>query len=151
MAGGLIFPAGYRRAVSINGEDWFDGGISDSIPIHQAEKDGHNRHIIILTQPPGYKKKPVSSSTEKALRMMYRQYPALVEANLSRWQKYNATLDTIQQLEQEGRAFVFRPAPEVVIGRLSKNQQALQKLYEAGYQDACNRLQALSTFAPTTK
>lgn len=139
------------RAVSINGEDWFDGGISDSIPIHQAEKDGHNRHIIILTQPPGYKKKPVSSSTEKALRMMYRQYPALVEANLSRWQKYNATLDTIQQLEQEGRAFVFRPAPEVVIGRLSKNQQALQKLYEAGYQDACNRLQALSTFAPTTK
>ena len=83
--------------------------------------------------------------------MMYRQYPALVEANLTRWQKYNDTLDYIQQLEQNGRAFVFRPTPDVVIGRLSKDKAALQKLYEAGYQDACNRLQALSAFAPTTK
>ena len=139
------------RAVRIHGENWFDGGISDSIPVRQAEKDGHSRHIIILTQPAGYRKSPVSRSTEKALRMMYRQYPALVEANLSRWQKYNDTLDYIQQLEQKGSAFVFRPAPDVVIGRLSKDKAALQKLYEAGYQDACNKLQELATFAPTPK
>jgi predicted patatin/cPLA2 family phospholipase len=29
------------RAVKINNQDWFDGGITDSIPILQAEKDGN--------------------------------------------------------------------------------------------------------------
>ena len=77
------------KPVTIDGFDWFDGGISDSIPIRQAEKDGHTKHIIILTQPAGYRKKPVSSSTEKALRFMYKNYPALIETNLQRWHKYN--------------------------------------------------------------
>lgn len=139
------------KPVTIDGFDWFDGGISDSIPVRQAEKDGHTKHIIILTQPAGYRKKPVSSSTEKALRLMYKKYPALIDMNLQRWQKYNETLDYIQQLEQEGKAFVFRPAPEVVIGRLSKNQKTLQRLYEAGYADACEKLQALADFAPWEK
>lgn len=136
------------KAVSIDGIDWFDGGISDSIPVRRAEEDGHSKHIIILTQPAGYKKKPVSKTTERALKMMYRNYPALVETNLQRWQKYNETLDHIQKLEQEGKALVFRPAPEVIIGRLSKNQATLQALYEAGYQDACHRLQEVLDFAP---
>lgn len=139
------------KPVTIDGFDWFDGGISDSIPVRQAERDDHTKHIIILTQPEGYRKKPVSSSTEKALRFMYKKYPALIETNLQRWQKYNETLDYVQQLEQEGKAFVFRPAPEVVIGRLSKNQKTLQRLYQAGYEDACARLQALADFAPWEK
>lgn len=134
------------KAVQIKGESWFDGGIADSIPIFQAEKDGHSRHIVILTQPAGYKKKPVSKTTERVLRLLYRNYPALVETNLQRWQKYNQTLDYINQLEQEGRALVFRPSPEVVIGRLSKDPSALQALYEAGYKDACHRLQEVKDF-----
>lgn len=136
------------KAVNIGGQDWFDGGISDSIPVLQAEKDGHSRHIIILTQPEGYKKEPVSKTTERALKMMYRKYPALVETNLQRWQNYNKTLDYIKKLEQEGRVLVFRPSPEVVIGRLSKNKASLQGLYEAGYKDACHRLQEVLDFAP---
>ncbi len=138
------------KAVGIDGIDWFDGGISDSIPVRQAEKDGHSRHIIILTQPAGYRKSPVSRTTERVLRQMYRSYPALIETNLQRWQNYNETLDYIQQLENEQRAFVFRPASQVVIGRLSKNREALQSLYEAGYHDACTRLPQLVEFAPST-
>ena len=57
----------------------------------------------------------------------------------------------LQQLEQEGKAFVFRPAPEVVIGRLSKNQKTLQQLYQAGYADACEKVQAIADFAPWEK
>lgn len=138
------------KAVSIDGIDWFDGGISDSIPVRRAEEDGHSKHIIILTQPAGYRKSPVSRTTERVLRQMYRSYPALIETNLQRWQNYNDTLDYIQQLEREGRAFVFRPAPEAVVDRLSKNRRALQKLYEAGYHDACARLPQLMEFAPST-
>lgn len=82
---------------------------------------------------------------------MYKNYPALIETNLQRWHKYNETLDYIQQLEQEGKAFVFRPAPEVVIGRLSKNQKTLQQLYQAGYADACEKVQAIADFAPWEK
>lgn len=134
------------KPVSIDGELWFDGGISDSIPILQAQKDGHTKHIIILTQPQGYQKKPVSSQTETMLKFMYKKYPALIKTNLERWQKYNQTLQHIEELEKQQKAFVFRPSQEVVVDRLSKDKVAIQKLYEAGYQDACNKLQDLLNF-----
>lgn len=134
------------KPVSIDGELWFDGGISDSIPILQAQKDGHTKHIIILTQPQGYQKKPVSSQTETMLKFMYKKYPALIKTNLERWQKYNQTLQHIEELEKQQKAFVFKPSQEVVVDRLSKDKVAIQKLYEAGYQDACNKLQDLLNF-----
>lgn len=51
------------KPVKFQNQEWFDGGISDSIPIKKAEQDGHEKHILILTQPKGYQKKPVSKST----------------------------------------------------------------------------------------
>lgn len=136
------------KAVRIDGTDWYDGGITDSIPILKAEADGHERHVIILTQPEGYRKKPLSPASEKAIRHMYKKYPALVAANLERAEKYNATLDHIAQLEADGKAFVFRPDADVVIDRLSKDKKRLQALYEAGYSDCTKKLEALLQFSP---
>lgn len=140
------------KAVHIKGTDWYDGGIADSIPVNQAQEDGHTKHIIILTQPEGYRKKPVSKTTEKALRCMYKKYPAMVQANLERAEKYNQTLEFVSQLEQTGKAFVFRPSQQVVVDRLSKNKKKLQRLYEAGYNDCVARLDSIVRFAhPTTQ
>ena len=135
------------RAVRINNQDWYDGGISDSIPILQSEKDGHTKHIIILTQPEGYRKKPVSSSTKKVLNYMYKKYPELIKANLERSEKYNQTQEYISKLEAEGKAFVFRPKAEVLVDRLSKDKKKLQALYEAGYKDCLSRIDELIKFA----
>ena len=42
--------------IKINGEEYYDGGICDPIPIRKAILDGNEKHLIILTRPKGYKK-----------------------------------------------------------------------------------------------
>ncbi|MBE6345287.1 MAG: patatin family protein [Spirochaetaceae bacterium] len=137
------------KSVKYQNQEWFDGGISDSIPIKKAIQDGHSKHILILTQPKGYQKKPISNSTKKMLNIMYKKYPALIKANLERSKKYNKTLDFISNLEAEGNAFVFRPEAQVITGRLCKDKAKLQKLYQAGYSDCESRINDLKNFANT--
>lgn len=137
------------KPVLKDGETWFDGGIADSIPVRKAIADGHTRLVIILTQPEGYRKKAISSTTEKILRKMYKKYPVLIDANLKRADTYNNSLDHIEQMEANGTAFVFRPAKSIITDRLCKNRKKLQRLYDAGYEDAENHLMKLRSFAPS--
>ncbi|MBO5137168.1 MAG: patatin family protein [Spirochaetaceae bacterium] len=137
------------KPMHINGKIYFDGGISDSIPIMKAQQDGNTKHIIILTQPKDYKKKPVSSSMKKVLKRMYKKYPNFIEANLARPDLYNKTLNLINQLEEENKAFVFRPKEDVLVSRLCKDKERLNKLYQAGYEDCLSNIDCLLKFAPS--
>ena len=47
----LLFPV-----IKINGKEYYDGGLCDPIPIKKAIADGNTKHLIVLTQPKGYKK-----------------------------------------------------------------------------------------------
>ena len=38
------------RIVEINGKEYLDGGITDSIPIKKSIKDGHKKNVVILTR-----------------------------------------------------------------------------------------------------
>ena len=42
--------------VEIDGELYYDGGLADPIPVRKAIADGNEKHLIILTQPVGYRK-----------------------------------------------------------------------------------------------
>ena len=53
---------------------------------------------------------------------------------------YNRTLDEIESLENSGQAFVIRPSRPLTIGRMEKDPQKLQLVYELGYQDAARCL-----------
>ena len=44
--------------VEVEGRPCLDGGISDSIPILQAIRDGNPRNVVVLTQNAGYRKAP---------------------------------------------------------------------------------------------
>ena len=49
---------------------------------------------------------------------------------------YNQSLDRIQEAEAAGEALVIRPKSPVAIGRLEKDRQKLEALYNDGYHDA---------------
>lgn len=138
------------RPVDINGEKWFDGGIADSIPVKKACEDGHEKHVIILTREKGYRKDSFSQAEEKLIKRLYRKYPAFVETNMTRTSRYNETLDFIDSLEKEGKAFVFRPPAEKNVGRLCKNKNKLEALYQAGYRECLSRLNDLKAFSQGT-
>lgn len=130
------------KTVKINNTPYLDGGISDSIPIRQAEKDGCTHNVLILTRNSDYRK-TYSKSLHKLSKYYFKQYPKLAEAIGKRSNVYNETLDYIHQLEQNGKVFVIRPKAPLEVGRYEKDQAKLIKLYEQGYQETLEQLPRL--------
>ena len=49
--------------VKINDALLLDGGITDAVPYAFMEAQGFQRNVIVLTQPKGYRKEPVSGQS----------------------------------------------------------------------------------------
>lgn len=122
------------KMVQIDGLSLMDGGMLDAIPIQKSIQDGNKRNVIILTQQEGYRKEPTPHAIRMA-RVKYRKYPEFVKRMDERPDKYNETLQLIEQLEKKGEAFVIRPQIPPV-GTATKKTKKLQEFYEYGYQYA---------------
>lgn len=122
------------RIVKIDGKEYLDGGVADSIPLKRSIDMGNRFNVVILTRDKTYKKQP--GGFMPAIHLKYRKYPALVKQIGRRFIHYNQTLDLIEQEQQKGRAFVIRPKAPVTIGRAEKDREKLRALYEDGYRDA---------------
>ena len=122
------------RIVEINGQQYLDGGISDSIPIKKSIEDGHKKNIVILTRDKTYRK--TKSSFSHIFKIKYKKYPNLVKAIENRYKMYNDTLDFIEDKRKSGEVFVIQPKEPVNISRVEKDKTKLKALYDAGYNDA---------------
>ena len=120
--------------INWKGKKYLDGGISDAIPIRKSIEDGNQKNVVILTKEVGYRRKP--TKVAGLVKMKYRKYPKLYELMKNRYLTYNATLDYLEEQEKEGRAFILRPQLPSGVGRVEKDREKLQKLYETGYADA---------------
>jgi len=116
----------------IDGIPMFDGGVSDSVPIRKAIKDGINRNVIILTRNKGYRKKPSPRALKAAIFLYGRKYPNLVKAIKYRYKMYNNTMDYIDYLEEKGRIFVLRPQIATV-KNTETDADKLEAFYMHGY------------------
>lgn len=114
----------------VDGIPMVDGGVCDAIPIRRAIADGYEKNVIILTRNKGYRKK---DKDFRLPRFIYRKYPAIREQLRLRYKRYNEVLDYIDQLEEEGKAFVIRPEKPLQVGRTERNIQRLTELYNEGY------------------
>ena len=122
------------RIVEINGKEYLDGGITDSIPIKKSIKDGHKKNVVILTRDKTYRKsKPKFLSFFK---LKYKKYPNLVKAIENRYKMYNETLDFIEEEKAKNKVFIIQPKLPVKISRIEKDKDKLKALYNQGYEDA---------------
>lgn len=120
--------------VELDGKKYLDGGITDSIPVKKAIEDGNKKVVVVLTRNKGYKKKPFRHKL--FARMVYSKYKNLVNAINERCNVYNNTIEYIEKLEKEGKAFVIRPSRPIKVKRVETDVQKLYKLYDEGYEDA---------------
>lgn len=130
------------RPVRIGEKQYLDGGIADPIPFRYLADQGCDRQIVVLTRDASYRKKPMSKAVVRA----YGRYPRLQQRLLSRHQEYNDALELLQAWAREGRAFVIRPSEPIRIGRIEKDPQRLQQVYELGVKDAHDRLAELKNW-----
>ena len=132
------------RIVEINGKEYLDGGITDSIPIKKSIKDGHKKNVVILTRDKTYRKsKPKFLSL---LKFKYKKYPNLVKAIENRYKMYNETLDFLEEEKAKNKVFIIQPKLPVKISRIEKDKDKLKELYDQGYEDAKELYEDLMKF-----
>ncbi len=121
--------------VMVDGIPMMDGGISDSVPIRQAIREGYDYNIVILTRPRGYRKRERPDKTIKLAKMCYRKYPGLSRALMNRNYVYNRTMELLEHLEERGRVFLIHPSASSV-KRTEKDLEKLEDFYWHGYEEA---------------
>lgn len=132
------------KPIEIDGKLYFDGGVSDSIPVKRAIADGCDKIVAVLTRPRGYVKRPEMGKS--IYSEILKDYPAIIKAMNVRHYVYNTTLDYLFKLEEEGKAFIFCPEKSERVNLISRNKEDLVTLYNEGKVYAESKIEELKKF-----
>lgn len=122
--------------IELNGVQYMDGGIADSVPFKKAMEDGCDKIIVLLSRPRGYVKK--KESVTPLVKLIYRKHRGFLNSFQNRPERYNEGIRKLEQLEREGKALVIAPSEENLkgIGRTEKKVSLLEPLYRSGFAEA---------------
>ena len=118
------------KIVDVDGIPMLDGVIVDSIPLQHAIDMGHPTNVLVLTRNRGYRN---TGKDMKIPRFIYRKYPRLRVVLSRRLAAYNAQLEYVERMEDEGRVICIRPERPMEVDRIEKDIAKLERLYEEGF------------------
>lgn len=122
------------KPVKVYSSAYFDGGISDPIPLQRALEHGYDKIVILLTKPIEAEMRQLRN--EVASRIIRSKYPAVSAAIEEMAEKYTSALTYALELQEEGRVLVIAPDDIFGMKTLTKDIEKLSALYDKGYQDA---------------
>lgn len=134
------------RLVKWKGNKYLDGGISDGIPVKAMKEMGCDKIIVIVTRAIDYRKKPLNAFVKGINRLRYLFYPNLVRTMNERNVKYNENVEDILQMEKNKEVFVIRPSVPITIGRIEKDMDKVQEVYDLGISDTKSYLPELMNY-----
>ncbi|MBQ9606272.1 MAG: patatin family protein [Lachnospiraceae bacterium] len=132
------------RPVEVLGHRYLDGGIADSIPLRFMQKKGYEKNVVVLTQPPEYKKGPARDM--RVIGAFLRKYPAMVRAIGRRHIMYNKELAYIKRCAADGNTFVIQPSESLHINHTEHDPEELQRVYDIGRRTMEGKLTELKDF-----
>lgn len=113
---------------------FYDGGLSDPIPVQKALNDGCDKVIVTLTLPADYHKP--HKVPEDVYKTVMKKYPEMAHLMYSMIDKYNESLDYINELKKQGKVLILSPDDCCGVSTLKHPRQGVEKLYRKGYNDA---------------
>lgn len=123
-----------NKAYPFAGKNYYDGGLSDPVPVRKAFLDGCDRVVVCLTRPVDYRKR--HRFTQKMCDRAMREYPQIAKTLMTSVDKYNEDIDYIQRLQEEGRVLIVAPNSCCGVETLSRKRKNIEQLYALGYKDA---------------
>ena len=133
-----------NRPYVIDQIPYYDGGLSDPIPVNRAFRCGCDKVIVILTRPrDNYR---VSSRDAAMAKLLKRQYPASALRLEQRAGLYNRQLDLIKSYEERGKVLILAPKDISGMKTLKKDREAMKFMYQEGYEDAAAIGQFLQSY-----
>lgn len=131
------------KPIEIDGNMYLDGGIADAIPISKMTAMGLDKIIVVLTRPEGYRKRKSNMTLAK---VVYKEYPKLIETMSKRYKIYNKSVDEVEFLNNEGEIFLIRPSKYIKIKRVEKDEKILNEMYNLGIYDAKEKIVDLKKY-----
>lgn len=113
---------------------YFDGGISDPIPLDFALKKGCDKIVVIWTKP--IKNVGNFKLDEIVGHAMKNKYPEVSRDLINRKKKVEESLEYAIRLSKEKKVLIISPESIGKMSTLTKDKNALDLLYKTGYGDA---------------
>ena len=123
-----------NRPYKINGRPYYDGGMSDPIPLEKCFQDGCDRVVLVLTRPKNFSRSP--DKDKLVSRLLSREYPQAAEAMRRRAIRYNTQLWLAKQYEKDGKVLIIAPDDIGDMSTLTRDPEMIGNLYRKGYRDA---------------
>ena len=132
------------KPVKLGKDYYYDGGLTDSIPLKRAFEDGCEKCVVILTQDKGYVKKPMGHP--RAVKRTLRHYPLMAEEILVRHKMYNEQRKYVFEQEKLGNALVICSDVPISVPTLEKNPKKLKEIYDIGYRQGLENIDKVREF-----
>ena len=126
-----------NRPVDVDDKRLLDGGVCDSIPYAHGRPHYRGRQIIVLTRPHGYWQRPARGMG--FAKMLYRRYPQFLQRMQQRPDGYNAQMEQVAQLHDQGEAYAIWPIADLDISLSERNTKKLFAAYELGVETAAKQ------------
>lgn len=122
----------------VQGRDYFDGALSDPIPIGKAFSLGCDKVVLLLTKPEDFVRTP--EMDEKLAKMIRRDYPVAAQRLCQRAETYNTGVALAELYASQGRLLIVAPddtcgVTTLTRDRTEENHQHLVELYQKGFAD----------------
>lgn len=134
------------KPVFFQGTPYLDGGISCPISFERPLFAGFEKIVVVATRERGYRKTKMRKDQLALVRYFYKDYPVwlkLYERNLD---IYNAQMDKMDSLNDQGRIFVIYPSLPPKVSHSETDESKLRELMKMGKEDAQKALPALKTY-----
>ncbi len=117
----------------LTGTPYYDGALSDPIPVEKAFSMGCDKVVLILTRPKDFRRKP--GKDRLIARGIRRKYPMAAVRMEQRAANYNSQLDEAVRLEREGRLLIIAPDDTCGMDTLTRDREAMERFYKKGLHD----------------
>ncbi len=121
----------------IEGFACYDGGLGEGagLLLPKAERDGFEKFFIVRTRPKEYRKK----EGDNPMALLFPRRPYLRKALNTRAQRYNAMCEHMEELEAQGKAYIFY-SKNITATSATTEEAVLEENYKAGYEQAQEEL-----------
>lgn len=130
------------KPVTVEGEEYFDGGCSCKIPIDWALNEGYEKIIVVKTRETGF----ACGGKKMKAAALYKSHPQFSKALEESNKTYFEECEKIDKLSREGRVFVIAPSKKVEVSAVESNMEKLGELYFLGTNDMKRNLPALKNY-----
>ena len=135
-----------NRPYRIGGEDYFDGGLSDPIPVNRLFQAGCKKAVVVLTRPEEEYRSP--KNDRRFAKILAAAYPNIARRLSGRADLYNRQLDLLKRYREKGRVLIIAPKDIGGMRTLNRDRAAMERMYHEGYEDAGKIAEFLRQDAP---